>query len=101
MSMSNLPPLYKYLVLYDGCDTEDVEYCEELHDAYLMLAHKCMRYDMDDKHPRIEVYKRNQKGDYVDAMEIIRLEDMPTNWFCCNERCACSRTRQRTRSRSF
>ncbi len=70
------PSPMKYIVLYSGCDTDDIVYCDNRNEAYLKLAKMNMKKECRYNEPRIEVYKRNEKGEYLPTNEIIFSDDV-------------------------
>lgn len=69
----SLPPI-RYVILYDGCKPEEIEYSYTLTDSLRKLANMnkwCTRQP-----PRIEIYKLNEHGEYVNANEPIFIDEI-------------------------
>ena len=63
--------LLRYIILFDGCDTEDIEYTDRLFMALQKLDALGKREELQSSNPRIEIYKRNEKGEYLNIYEDI------------------------------
>ena len=66
----NTSPI-RYIILFDGCDTEDIGYTDRLFIALQQLDALGKRKELETSNPRIEIYKRNEKGEYLNIYEDI------------------------------
>lgn len=60
-------PTNKYIVLFNGCESEDVIFCHDFNDAkneMEKMEEKVKKMGIYDK-PYIMVYLRNENGDYL------------------------------------
>lgn len=67
-------PHIKYVIFYDGCKPEEIEYSYTLLDALRKLAN--MNKWCVGQPPKIEIYKLNERGEYVNANEPIFIDEI-------------------------
>lgn len=64
----------RYVILYDGCTSEEIEYSYTLTDALRKLAN--MNKSGVSNPPRIDIYKMNIYGEYINTNEPIFIDEI-------------------------